>query len=155
MSDEPKPTNAPAEDKAAKPAATAAKPKKEKPPAVEDKPFAEFITQHFMPSLTETLKKFGINDLDLKFEQQPLPIQGLSDTDCWQVVGKMKGGQRQFRIGFLKEDITGQKFFCCADNGAQPSLLESFMIDERKVTLDLMVLYTIQRLNGQKWLTLN
>jgi len=155
MSDEPKPTAAPDEAKAAKPAATAAKPKKEKPPAVEDKPFAEFIPQHFLPALTETLKKFDINDLDLKFDKQPLPVKGVTDVDCWQVIGHMKGGQRQFRIGFLKEDISGQKFFCCADNGSNPSQLESFMIDERKVTLDLMVLYTIQRLNGQKWLTLN
>ncbi|MDJ0637113.1 MAG: DUF2996 domain-containing protein [Xenococcaceae cyanobacterium MO_188.B29] len=29
------------------------------------------------------------------------------------------------------------------------------MIDERRVTLDLLVLYTLQRLNGQKWLTRN
>jgi hypothetical protein len=29
------------------------------------------------------------------------------------------------------------------------------MIDERRVTLDLMVFYTVQRLNGQKWLARN
>jgi hypothetical protein len=52
----------------------------------------------------------------------------------------------------MKEDISGPKFFCAADNGTKPSILESFMIDERKVTLDLMLLYTVQRLNGQKWL---
>jgi hypothetical protein len=29
------------------------------------------------------------------------------------------------------------------------------MIDERKVTLDLIVFYTMQRLNAQKWLARN
>ena len=132
--------------------ATAAKPKKEK---LEDKPFQEFVTEHLLPAIKATLGKVGVDDLDLTFAQEPLPVEGVSDVDCWQIIGTFKGAQRQFRIGFLKEDIKGQKFFCCADNGAQPSLLESFMIDERRVTLDLIVLYTVQRLNGQKWLTAN
>jgi len=34
-------------------------------------------------------------------------------------------------------------------------LLEPFLIDERKVTLDLMVFGVMQRLNGQKWLERN
>jgi len=132
--------------------AAAAKPKKEK---LEDKPFQVFVNEDLLPAIKTTLGKVGVNDLNLTFEQKPLPVSGVNDINCWQIIGKFKGDQRQFRIGFLKEDIKGQKFFCCADNGAQPSLLESFMIDERKVTLDLIVLYTVQRLNGQKWLTAN
>ncbi|PSB13114.1 DUF2996 domain-containing protein [filamentous cyanobacterium CCP2] len=130
-------------------------PKKEKPPAVEDKPFPEFITQHFMPGLTEMLGKLGVDDLDLKFEKQPLPIPGLGDAECWQVIGHWQNGHRQFNIIFSKEDITAPKYFCFADNGAKPSTIESFMIDERKVSLDLLLLYTVQRLNGQKWLVRN
>lgn len=151
---------------AAKPAATtaapadgeapAAKPKKEKPPALEDKPFADFITQDYMPSLKKAMAATGFDDLDLKFEKLPLPIKGMEELGaCWQVQGKFQGGQHQFLVGFVKEDIQGQKVFSCAGNGASHSLLESFMIDERKVTLDLMVLYTLQRLNGQKWLVGN
>lgn len=137
-------------------AQTAEKPKKEKPPALEDKPFTEFIEQHFLPGLSQTLAKVGVNDLSVSFEKRPLPIKGLEGAgDCWQVLGKMHGDQRQFIIGFLKEDIQGQKFFSCADNGSSPSILESFMIDERKVTLDLLLLYAVQRLNGQKWLSRN
>ncbi|MBF2084231.1 DUF2996 domain-containing protein [Thermoleptolyngbya sp. C42_A2020_037] len=136
--------------------APAAKPKKEKPPALEDKPFADFITQDYMPSLKQAMAAAGFNDLDLKFEKLPLPIKGMEELGaCWQVQGKFQGGQHQFLVGFVKEDIQGQKVFSCAGNGASPSLLESFMIDERKVTLDLMVLYTLQRLNGQKWLVGN
>ena len=151
MPEESKTAGAP-EEKAAQPATKA---KKEKPPAVEDKPFADFITQDFVPNLEQTLGNVGIRDAEVTFAELPLPVSGVSDVKCWQVIGKFRGGQRQFRVGFLKEDIKGQKVFCCADNGAMPSLLESFMIDERKVTLDLLVLYTIQRLNGQKWLSGN
>jgi hypothetical protein len=139
-------------DGEAKPAAKA---KKEKPPALEDKPFEEFITQHYLPGLTETLGKVGIHDLDLKFEQAKLPIAGLGDSECWQVIGRWQNGQRQFHVIFAKDSIQGPKYFCYADNGAQPSTLESFMIDERKVNLDLLLLYTVQRLNGQKWLVRN
>ena len=48
---------------AAKPAsgeAPAAKPKKEKPPALEDKPFADFITQDYMPSLKRRWQPQGL-----------------------------------------------------------------------------------------------
>lgn len=137
------------EEKPAKP------PKKEKAPALEDKPFADFVTQHYLPTLVQTLGKVGINDLDLKFEKQRLPILGMDDAECWQVIGRWQGGKRQFHIIFSKEDIQAPKFFCYADNGAEPSTLESFMIDERKVNLDLLLLYTVQRLNGQKWLVRN
>lgn len=129
--------------------------KKEKPPAVEDKPFPEFITEHFLPGLKQTLGNVGIQDLELKFEKRQLPIAGLGNAECWQVIGQWQNDNRQFIIVFSKEDITAPKFFCYADNGAKPSTLESFMIDERRISLDLMLLYTVQRLNGQKWLVRN
>ncbi|MDE5116328.1 MAG: DUF2996 domain-containing protein, partial [Trichodesmium sp. St2_bin2_1] len=36
-----------------------------------------------------------------------------------------------------------------------PATLEPFLIDERKITLNLLVFGVIQRLNAQKWLSLN
>lgn len=144
----------------AKPAAKAdageakpAKAKKEKAPAVEDKPFAEFITQDYLPSLQKSLANQGVKDLDLKFEKRVLPIKGMEESDCWQVIGHWSG--KQFIVGFTGEDINSPKVFCCADYGAEPSTLESFMIDERKSNLDLLLLYTVQRLNGEKWLARN
>jgi len=128
-------------------------PKKEKPPALEAKPFEEFINQDYLPALKQTLPKMGLADVDLKFEKRRMPVAG--DDDCWQVIGTWLGGKRQFVIAFSKEDIQAPKFYCCADNGAKPSMLESFMIDERKVSLDLLLLYTMQRLNGEKWLLRN
>ena len=86
----------------------------------------------------------------------PIPMAGLADQkEYWQVIGHWQPGQRQFNLYFLDENIKGKKAFSCTTNGEKPSTIESFMIDERKVTLDLMVLYTLQRLNGQKWLTRN
>jgi hypothetical protein len=149
-----------AQDPGAEPKKAAPKtekpPKKEKPPALEDKPFTEFINQDFLPALKKTLGTMGFEDTELTFDKQPLPIQGLAEVgDCWQVRGTFRGSQKQFIIGFLKEDLQGQKFFSYAAQGAHPSTLESFMIDERRITLDLLLLYTVQRLNGQKWLVRN
>jgi hypothetical protein len=137
-------------------AAKAKPPAKEKKPQVEEKPFAEFIEQDFNPALTKALSDKGIGDLKLTFAQQSLPLKGANPQEkCWQVVGNWQNGQRQFNLYFLDADISGQKAFSYTSNGSSASTIESFMIDERKVTLDLLVLYTLQRLNGQKWLTRN
>jgi hypothetical protein len=153
-----------AEDKPAakKPAAKAAgdkpaaKAKKEKAPAVEDKPFQEFIEQDYVPALKKAFAKEGIEDVEVNFVKGKIQIRGLSQgDDCWQVAGSWKAGQRKFNVYFPDEDISKQKAFSWATNGAKPSTLESFMIDERRVTLDLIVFYTMQRLNAQKWLARN
>ncbi len=147
-----KPADKPAEKK---PAAK----KKEKPPKLEDKPFNEFMEQHYLPSLKEAMAKEGIDELSLEFAKRKLEVMGQSDSDeYWQVQGQWDEageGQRQFNIAFIDEDITGQKVFTLTSNGAKPSTIEQFMGDERRITLGLMVLYTLQRLNGQKWLTRN
>src|ERR671932_500537 len=137
-----------------KPAATKAK--KEKPPAPEDKPFNEFIEQEYLPALKTALAEQGVQDLEVTFVKDKIQIPGLSQNGgCWQVMGSWQGGKRQFNVYFPDEDINKQKAFSWSTNGAKPSTLESFMIDERRVTLDLLVFYTIQRLNAQKWLAWN
>ena len=150
MAEEKKTTPDSSSNASSKPAAKA---KKAKPPKVEDKPFTEFMEQHFTPALEEAFKKEGIDDVQLEFTKQGIPIQGAdSDEQYWQVIGNWQNGKRQFNLYFIDEDITGQKAFSYSTDGNQPSTVESFMIDERRVTLDLMVLYTIQRLDNQKWL---
>ena len=146
-----------AEKKAdAKPAAKAAKEKKAKPPKLEDKPFSEFIREHYLPALQEAMANEGIEDVELTFVEQGVPIKGANQNEpCWQVVGKWQNGDRQFNLYFPDEDIKGQKAFSYATYGNAPSTIESFMIDERRVNLELLVMYTIQRLNAQKWLTRN
>ena len=145
------------EGKKAKPAATgkATKAKKTKPPVVEDKPFPEFMQQHFTPALKKAFAGEGVTDIELEFTQKKLAIIGANDEPCWQIIGKWNQGQRQFNLYFLDENIKGKKAFSYTTSSNIPSTIESFMIDERRVTLDLMVMYTLQRLNGQKWLTRN
>lgn len=150
MAEETQP-NPPAKASAAekKPAAA----KKAKKPKLEDKPFNEFIEQDFKPALQAAFTAEGLADMELQFSKQGLPINGADpDEQCWQIIGNWQNGQRQFNLYFLEEDISGSKAFSAATDGKNPSTIESFMIDERRVTLDLMVLYTLQRLNGQKWL---
>ncbi len=146
-----KPAAKEAEDKPA--AAKAAK--KEKPPALEDKPFVEFVEQYYLPALQKAIAQQGVQDVQLSFAKQKLSIVGFDTSEeCWQILGKLQNGLRQFNLYFLDEDIQGKKVFSC-NEGKKPSTLESFLIDERKMTLDLMVYGLVQRLNGQKWLGRN
>jgi len=137
-----------------KPTSTAA-PKKEKPPAVEEKPFAEFIQQEYLPALEKAIAHQGVIDLHLNFVKQKYPIIGFDfPEECWQVVGIWQKGLRQFNLYFPEDNIQGQKGFSC-NEGKKPSTLESFLIDERKITLDMLVNRLVYRLNGQKWLGIN
>ncbi|MEH2327187.1 MAG: DUF2996 domain-containing protein [Nostoc sp.] len=139
-----------------KPAAAAKAAKKEKAPAVEDKPFVEFIEQDYLPALQKAIAQQGVKDLQVSFAKQKLPITGFeSAEECWQIIGSWKEtGLRQFNLYFPEEDIQGKKGFSC-NEGKKPSTLESFLIDERKTTLDLLVYGLVQRLGGQKWLGIN
>ena len=77
-----------------------------------------------------------------------MPVVG---APCWFIKGLLPG-QRRFWLCFSKDDIQSAKTVALAEAGAEPSLLESFLIDERKMTLPLLVSRLVQRLNGQKWL---
>jgi len=112
--------------------------KAEKPPAVENKPFAEFINEAFLPALTQALTD-KVQDLTLRLENTT-------------VVGTWGKGAHEFRLYFLDGDIQGTKAFVCSNYGTTPSTIEPFLSDERKVTLDLLVFGVVQRLNAQKWL---
>jgi hypothetical protein len=146
----------PVEQPSEKPAAKA---KKEKAPAVEDKPFADFIPQDFLPALKAGLTKQGIQEFELAFEQQPIGIKGFQQAPpCWQIIGRWNSAYKQpkeFRLYFFDGDIQGQKGFSYTESTVKASTLESFLIDERKVSLGLLVFGTLQRLNAQKWLVRN
>jgi hypothetical protein len=131
-------------------------PKKEKPPAVEAKPFVEFIHQDYLPALTKALADKGVSDLQVDLERAKVAIKGFETApECSQVVGRWNGGKRQFNVYFFDDNIQGQRAISCVDLGHRASTLEAFVIDERKVTLDLLVSGVILRLNSQKWLTRN
>jgi hypothetical protein len=128
-------------------------PKKEKPPAVEDKPFADFIQQDYIIALQKGLTEQGLTDINITLEQAKIAVKGFETSpECNQVIGRWNGGERQFNIYFFDESIQGQRGISVVDRGTKPSTIESFLIDERKITLDLLVFGLIRRLNSQKWL---
>lgn len=132
-------------------AAAVKPPAKEKPPAPEDRPFAEFVPQLLIPALAQEIQAYGGPAVDLRFEQGPMPVVGVT---CWMVIGSLPGARR-FWLCFTSDSISSAKTIAVAEAGAEPSLLESFLIDEKKTTLALLVSRLVQRLNGQKWLGTN
>lgn len=131
-------------------------PKKEKPPAVEAKPFTEFIQQDYLPALTQALVAKGVTDLQLALDQAKIAVKGFETAPaCSQVIGSWNGGKRQFNIYFFEDNIQGKRAISCVDLGSKSSTIESFLIDERKITLDLLVSGLVLRLNSQKWLMRN
>ncbi len=131
-------------------------PKKEKSPAVEAKPFSEFIEQDYLPALTQALIDKGLTDLDVALEQSKIAVKGFETAPaCSQVIGRWADGKRQFNIYFFEDNIQGKRAISCVDRASKSSTIESFLIDERKITLDLLVSGLVLRLNSQKWLLRN
>jgi hypothetical protein len=138
------PTPESAGPNAARPAAGA----KAKPPAPEEQPFETFVPQLLLPALAKEVQSYGGPAPELDFRQGAMPVVG---SDCWMVVGSLPG-ERRFWLCFTAADIGSAKTIAIAEAGSEPSLLESFLIDEKKMTLALLVSRLVQRLNGQKWL---
>ncbi len=136
---------------AKQPDETAQKEIKKKPPKIEEKPFEAFINQDFIPGLTISLSKYGITDPLIKLIHAERPVTG---GDCWMVYGELPE-DRKFWLCFATNKITSQKTIAISESSCEPGLLESFLIDERKITLSLLLSRTLQRLNGQKWLGRN
>ena len=139
----------PDSDTASQPPTAEAKPApKAKPPAPEDKPFGSFVPELLLPALAKDIQGYGGAEPQLEFSQGAMPVVG---SPCWMVKGSLPG-ERRFWLCFTAEDISSAKTIAVAEAGAEPSLLESFLIDEKKITLALLVSRLVQRLNGQKWL---
>jgi hypothetical protein len=129
---------------------------KEKPLAVESKLFADFIQQDYLPALTKALADRGVTDLHVALERSKIAVKGFETApECSQVIGSWNGGKRQFNVYFFEDDIQGQRAVSCVDLGHTASTIESFLVLERKITLDLLVLGLVLRLNSQKWLLRN
>ncbi len=122
-----------------------------KPPKPEEKPFEAFINEDFIPGLRKSLSDIGFPPESLLLVNGERPVVG---GNCWMVIGQMTQ-RRTFWLCFSKNLITSSKVVTLAENGSNPSVLESFLIDERKITLQLLISRIMQRLNGQKWLGAN
>ena len=128
-------------NKAAKPAKPAPKPK------LEDKPFAAFINDDLLPALKQSLADRNQSPISLELVEGDRPVVG---GNCWMIKGVLPS-ERRFWLCFENDSITSGKTIALAESGSDPSLLESFLIDEKRITLALLESRLLQRLNGQKW----
>ena len=124
---------------------------KPKPPKPEDKPFELFINEDLIPGITEALSKQGFPPVQINLSQGSRPVAG---GDCWMIIGEINS-ERKFWICFDNDKITSSKTLAISDYCPEPSILESFLIDEKRITKALIISRLIQRLNGQKWLGAN
>ena len=122
-----------------------------KPPKIEDKPFEEFISEHLIPGLKESIEEKGTLVSDIKLIKGKRPVVG---GNCSMVFCEMSE-QRKFWLCFNKDMITSDKTILLAESNSDPSIVESFLIDEKKTTLPLLISRVLQRLNGQKWIGVN
>ena len=122
-----------------------------KPPKLEDKPFNEFITKYFIPGLKKSILEKGSDVNEIKLIQGDRPVVGGA---CWMVYCELQD-ERKFWLCFNKEIITSDKTILLAESDSEPSIVESFLIDEKKTTLPLLISRVLQRLNGQKWIGAN
>tara|TARA_B100000945_G_scaffold254570_1_gene211690 strand:+ start:466 stop:915 length:450 start_codon:yes stop_codon:yes gene_type:complete len=119
-----------------------------KPPKIEEKPFNEFITNHFIPQLKNSIQEKGKKINEIKLIQGNRPVVG---GKCWMVFCELID-ERKFWLCFNKDIITSDKTILLAESNSEPSIVESFLIDEKKTTLPLLISRVLQRLNGQKWI---
>ena len=57
-----------------------------------------------------------------------------------------------FISAFEIEDISSLKSISLCKSNQRPSVIESFLIDEKRITLKLIISRILKRLNGQKWI---
>ncbi len=131
------------------PLKTIPQPKKELP--IEKKPFQEFINIHLIPALTEEIKQRGLEIININLKNTNRPIAG---DKCWVIYCEIKN-TCIFWLSFEKEDISSVKSISLSKPNQKPSIIESFLIDEKRITLKLIISRVLQRLNGQKLIGVN
>ena len=125
------------------------KPKKELP--IEKKPFQEFVNVHLIPSLKDEINQRGLEIKKINFKNTNRPIAG---DKCWVINCEIKD-TCNFWLSFEKDDISSLKSISLSKPNQKPSIIESFLIDEKRITLKLIVSRVLQRLNGQKLIGVN
>ena len=131
------------------PVKTIPKPKKELP--IEKKPFQEFVNIHLIPSLEDEIKERGLELININLKNTNRPIAG---DKCWVIECEIKDTCK-FWLSFEKEDIASLKSISLSKPNQKPSIIESFLIDEKRITLQLIISRILQRLNGQKLIGVN
>ena len=125
------------------------KPNKEIP--IEKKPFQEFINIHLIPALKEEIYQRGLEISNINLENTIRPIAG---DKCWVINCEIKD-TCNFWLSFENDDISSLKSISLSKPNQKPSIIESFLIDEKRITLKLIISRVLQRLNGQKLIGIN
>ena len=125
------------------------KQKKEIP--IEKKPFKEFVNDHLLPSIIHEIKErgFEVNEINLKNTKRPI-----AGDICWVIYCEIND-ICNFWLSFEKDDISSLKSISLCKSNQKPSVIESFLIDEKRITLKLIISRILQRLNGQKLIGIN
>ena len=131
------------------PTQTITQPKKELP--IEKKPFQEFINIHLIPALVEEINQRGLEIKNINLTNSKRPIAG---DKCWVINCEIKD-TCNFWLSFEKDDISSLKSISLSKPNQKPSIIESFLIDEKRITLKLIISRVLQRLNGQKLIGIN
>ena len=105
------------------------------------------LQEDFLPTLTKSLTERESAPISLELVEGERPVVGGA---CWMVQGVLPA-ERRFWLCFASDAITSGKTIALAESGSDPSLLESFLIDEKRINLALLESRLLQRLNGQKW----
>ena len=126
-------------------------PKPIKEPPIEKKPFQEFINIHLIPALKEEINQRGLEIINVNLKNTYRPI---AEDKCWVINCEIKD-TCIFWLSFEKEDISSLKSISLSKPNQEPSIIESFLIDEKRITLKLIISRILQRLNGQKLLGVN
>ncbi len=125
------------------------KPQKELP--IEKKPFQEFINIHLIPAIKEEINQRGLEINNINLSNTNRPIAG---DKCWVINCEIKD-TCNFWLSFEKDDISSLKSISLSKPNQKPSIIESFLIDEKRITLKLIISRVLQRLNGQKLIGVN
>ena len=118
---------------------------------IEKKPFQEFVNVHLIPSLIEEINQRGLEINYINLQNTNRPIAG---DKCWVINCEIKD-TCNFWLSFEKDDISSLKSISLSKPNQTPSIIESFLIDEKRITLKLIISRVLQRLNGQKLIGVN
>ena len=124
-------------------------PKKDIP--IEKKPFDEFVNINLIPSIKNEFNQRGLEVEEINLKYTIRPVAG---DKCWVIYCSVKN-TCNFWLSFDKEDITSSKSISISKTNQNASVIESFLIDEKRITLKLIISRILQRLNGQKLIGIN
>lgn len=144
-SDEPKPSDKP------KAAASPPKPKvaaeggAKKAAKAVAKPLPEAMAEDIVPKLTAYFEKEkGISDVEIKFDDNQLQGRFIKNQVPYN-----------FWAYFPDGKFEGSRGFSLTSHGSPPSTVEPFLIDENKISSELVVQQVIKRLFAQRLLGTN